>query len=237
MSEASVRLPPLVGGQAESWLALVELAESLGEHWLLVGGQMVFLHEVERRASQVRPTDDVDVVVDVRAEPAGLTRIHAVLVDAGFSQDAPSPDGVAHRYRRGQATFDVLAPDNLGSRAQLDLGVGRTIQAPGATQALRRSAVVRVHVGDQSAMIRRPNLDGALIGKAAVVKIASQSPASRSKRLRDFDSLAQMLGPSDRAEASFTKSESRLITQLNESSDLSELGAASVKALLDARWQ
>jgi hypothetical protein len=68
----------------------------------LLGGQMVFLHEVERRATDVRPTDDVDVVVDLRAEPAGLTRIHASLSLAGFDQNDPSPEGMAHRYRRAK---------------------------------------------------------------------------------------------------------------------------------------
>jgi len=39
-----VRLPALLGGQAESWRALIEIAPKLGQHWLLIGGQMVFLH-------------------------------------------------------------------------------------------------------------------------------------------------------------------------------------------------
>jgi hypothetical protein len=122
-------LPPLIGGQAKSWAALLELSPAFGDNWLLVGGQMVFLHEVERNGTDVRPTDDVDVVVDLRAEPAGLTRIHKALTDASFDQDQPGPEGTAHRYRRGSAVIDVLAPDNVGKRAQLDLGAGRTIEA------------------------------------------------------------------------------------------------------------
>ena len=39
-----VRLPPLAGGQ-ESWRALIEIGPQLGQRWLLIGGQMVFLHE------------------------------------------------------------------------------------------------------------------------------------------------------------------------------------------------
>jgi len=89
-----VVLPPLLGGQAESWAALVELAPALEVNWLLVGGQMVFLHEVERGANEVRPTDDVDVVVDLRAEPEGLGRMHLALDSAGFVQDSPSPEGI-----------------------------------------------------------------------------------------------------------------------------------------------
>ena len=76
---------------------------------------MVFLHEIERQVPDVRPTDDVDVVINVRAEPAGLARIHDRLIAADFSQDAPSSEGVAHRYRRGAAVLDVLARTTLAS--------------------------------------------------------------------------------------------------------------------------
>ena len=91
----TIRLPALAGGQAESWRALIEIAPRLGRHWLLIGGQMVFLHEVERQSSKVHPTNDIDLVVDLRVEPTALDHTHAVLADAGFEQDQPSPEGVA----------------------------------------------------------------------------------------------------------------------------------------------
>ncbi|MEM9201842.1 MAG: hypothetical protein AAGC53_09280 [Actinomycetota bacterium] len=233
MAESVIQLPPLAGGQADSWAALVELAPTLRDNWLLVGGQMVFLHEVERRSTDIRPTDDIDVVVNLRAEPAGLARIHETLVGADFSQDPPSPDGAAHRYRRGGAVFDVLAPDNVGERAQLTLGAGRTIEAPGTTQAFRRCDLVTVDLDGLSGVIRRPNLVGALVGKAsAVVKISSQSAASRAKHLRDFDSLARLLGPTDRAAANLGKAEERLLRRLVAEPGLSELGAASLRSML-----
>lgn len=224
-----------MGGQAESWAALVGLAPRFGENWLLVGGQMVFLHEVERRASEVRPTFDVDVVVDLRAEPGGLDRIHSLLVDAGFEQDLPGPDGAAHRYRRGAAVFDVLAPDNVGKRARLRLGAGHTIESPGTTQGFRRSSVVSVEFGGIVAPIRRPSVVGALVGKAAaVVKISSQSAASRAKHLRDVDSLARLLGPEDRHDANLVRAEHKLIAGLLDSSELTDLAVVSLRALLEA---
>ncbi len=54
-------LPPLHGAQEESWAALVELAPGFGKNWLLVGGQMVFLHMIERHVTDLRATDDIDV--------------------------------------------------------------------------------------------------------------------------------------------------------------------------------
>lgn len=230
-----VHLPHLVGGQAESWAALVSVAPSLGENWVLVGGQMVFLHEVERGVLDVRPTDDVDVVVDVRVEPSGLALTHNVLDAAGFARDPPDPDGVAHRYRRQGAVFDVLAPDNLGPRARLALGIGRTLQAPGTTQAFRRSAAVQVVLADRDAsgLVRRPTLVGSIVGKAsAALKVTSQSPASRAKHLRDLDSLGRLLGPADRQTADLTKSEKTLIRRLLGEEGLSDLAVASLELLL-----
>ena len=198
---AVIRLPPLAGGQVESWRALIELAPQLGHHWLLIGGQMVFLHEVERESTDVRPTNDIDLVVDLRIEPTVLGHTHDVLAAAGFSQDLPSPEGVAHRYRRGGATIDVLAPDHLGARAKLSLGSGRTIEVPGTSQAFGRVSLVRVELDDETAgIVRRPTLVGALLGKAtAVTEIVSMSSAERAKHVRDVDALARLLGPADRA--------------------------------------
>lgn len=231
MSEpAVIRLPPLTGGQAQSWRALIEVAPRLGQHWLLIGGQMVFLHEVERESSDVRPTNDIDLVVDLRIEPTVLGHTHDVLAAAGFEQDLPSPEGVAHRYRRGGATFDVLAPDHLGTRAKLSLGSGRTIEAPGTSQAFGRVSLVRVELDDVSGIVRRPTLVGALLGKAAAVtEIVSMSSAERAKHVRDVDALARMLGPTDRASASLTNKERSTLAQVAEHPDLSQLAARSIR--------
>ena len=232
MSEA-VRLPPLAGGQADSWRALVEIAPSLGDNWLLVGGQMVFLHEIDRHSSETRATYDIDVVVNLRVDPGGLDRINRVLVDAEFVQDLPSPAGVAHRYRRGGASVDVLAPDHLGNRATLQLGFGRTIESPGTTQAFLRSGQVRVELSDgAAALIRRPTLIGAVVGKiAAVTELVSQSPAERARHMRDVDALARLVGPADRDGASLTSRERSSVEHLAVDPALSKLAATSLRLL------
>jgi hypothetical protein len=224
-----IRLPTLAGRQVESWHALIDLVPSLGTNWLLVGGQMVYLHEVERRSGDLRPTDDIDVVIDLRVDLNGLTRINVALVAAGFAQDLPSPDGVAHRYRRQGAVIDVLAPDHVGKRATLRLGIGRTIEAPGTTQAFGRSSVVRVELSDQAAaLIRRPTLVGALLGKAAaVIEIVSQTTAERA-HLRDVDALARLLGVSDREDARLSKKERATLTRLVDQPELTRLAVANL---------
>jgi hypothetical protein len=233
VDQPRVALPALGGGQAASWAALIELAPMLGDHWLLIGGQMVLLHEVERHASAVRPTHDVDVAVNLRAVPSGLAAMHDALTSTGFRQDTPSPTGTAHRYRRGKAVIDVLAPDRIGSRARLTLGAGRTLEAPGSTQAFRRSELVTVTFEGAEATIRRPNLIGALLGKAAAVtKIPSQTMAERTKHLHDADALAQLLGVRDRRSADLTRTESRMLEALANEADLSPLASAQISLLL-----
>jgi len=231
--EPSIRLPPLAGGQQESWRAFIELAPTLGDHCLLVGGQMVFLLEVERGSLDTRATDDVDIVIDLRVEPAGLARVHQTLIAASFDQALPSADGIAHRYTRVGATIDVLAPDRLGSRARLALGSGRTIEAPGGSQALVRSSVVKVELTDGStAPVRRPTLVGALLGKvAAVTQIVSQTSAERAKHERDVDSLARLLGPTDREQAHLTRKERAVLERMAESPNLSALARRSIVLL------
>lgn len=230
-----VELPPLGGPQEESWAALLDVAPSLGQNWLLVGGQMVLMHEVERGAGAVRPTDDVDVVLDLRVEPSGLTRVHAALGAAGFVQDAPGPEGVAHRFRRSSAIIDVLAPDHLGRRATLTLGVGRTVEAPGSSQAFHRSEwrSVRLTGRNETASVRRPTLVGAIVAKsAATLRIASLDAASRAKHQRDVDALACLAGPVDRDGARLTPSEVRLVQRILDETSLSPVARASLVLLL-----
>ena len=205
----------------------VDTASSSGDRWFSCTRLHGSIH--------TRPTDDVDVVIDLRVEPAGLARVHQTLVDAGFGQVLPSADGIAHRYTRAGASFDVLAPDRLGSRARLKLGSGRTIEAPGGSQALIRSSVVDVELADGStARVRRPTLVGALLGKvAAVTQIVSQTSAERAKHVRDVDALARLLGPRDRDEADLTRKERAVLERMAESPDLSALAQRSI--LLVAR--
>ena len=76
--------------------------------------------------------------------------------------------GLCHRPLR-QARFGDGLFDNVGERAQLSLGVGRTIEAPGTTQTFRRCDVVTVDLDGSLSAVRRRNLVGALIGKASAV--------------------------------------------------------------------
>jgi hypothetical protein len=109
------------------------------------------------------------------------------------------------------ATIDVLAPDKLGKRARLTHGSGRTIEVPGASQALTRSGVVRVQLVDgPTALIRRPTLVGALLGKlAAATQIVSQSAAGPSTYATSTRSLDFSARPIAREPTSPERNERR----------------------------
>ncbi len=65
-----ITLPPLDSQTTAPWDALLDISESMGDFWTLVGGQMVFLHAVEAVVPPPRVSRDIDLVVDVRVRRA-----------------------------------------------------------------------------------------------------------------------------------------------------------------------
>ena len=153
-----VVLPVLTGKQALAWDALMAVAADLGEGWTLIGGQMVLLHQAERRPAGADPASgaglrwsyDLDVVVNLRTSRTRMSHIDSVLGDHGLTEQILP---VGHRYVDAAGTvFDVLAPDHLG-RHLPRLDRGNTLQAAGGTQALKRSELVEVEYNQQRAPI------------------------------------------------------------------------------------
>ena len=121
-----------------------------------------------------------------------------------------------------------------GSEAEpVALGGGRTIEAPGGSQALVRSNVVNVELTDGStARVRCPTLVGALLGKvAAVTQVVAQTSAERAKHVRDVDALARLPGPTDREQAHLTRKERSVLERTAEWPDLSALAQRSIVLL------
>ncbi len=86
---------------------------------------MVHLHCIERGVAPTRPTDDVDAVLDVRAEPGALHSFTTALVELGFASTGESWEGHQHRWQRGEAQIDVLIPRHL-----IDFAVLTTLIRP-----------------------------------------------------------------------------------------------------------
>jgi hypothetical protein len=194
----TVVLTGLTERQRQSWLGLLDVASSSPNGWCLVGGQMVHLYCQERGFSPSRPTNDGDVVLDVRAHPNVLRDFTGALAAVGFTSAGVSPEGHQHRWVRDRASIDLLIPQGLGTAAGSRTGItgGTTLSTPGAQQAIKRSEPVTVHVDEAVGTIRRPNMLGALVAKAAAFSVPSDS--AKERHLTDFATLAAMARGSDR---------------------------------------
>ncbi len=89
----TVVLSGLTDRQQQCWLGLLDVADDFPNGWCLVGGQMVHLYCQERGFSPPRPTNDGDLVLDVRARPNVLRDFTAALAALGFTSAGVSPEG------------------------------------------------------------------------------------------------------------------------------------------------
>jgi hypothetical protein len=187
-------LPAMPPEQTASWLGILDLHDRLSDGWTLIGGQ---------------PTNDADTVIDVRADPTILHTFTKTLTDLGFTSAGITAEGRQHRWKRGDASIDVLLPEGIGERASERHGVtgSPTLPTEGGTQALRRSETVAVTVDGREGFVRRPNLVGALVVKAA----AHTNPGDLDPRRhrRDFVVLAGLITARDFADEDLTKTDRR----------------------------
>jgi hypothetical protein len=129
-----IELPDFAGHADALWNALLDLGETVSAEWVLVGGQMVLLHAIEHGAAWPRVSMDLDVIVNARVT-ASVRGFVAEIEALGFVLDGMSPELLAHRYRRGDASIDVLAPEGLGERTDLTTTPpGHTLQVPAGTR-------------------------------------------------------------------------------------------------------
>ncbi len=206
--------------QVAAWNVILELADDLGDSWALVGGQMVMLHQIERSAERIPPSGldalrmsiDVDVVVNIRAGRNQMPHVHQVATSHGFSQIMGE---IAHRYRRpgSSVLLDVLAPESLGPNLPR-LGKGRTLQAVGASQALKRIEPIKVRLGAASGTVYRPNLVGAIIMKGMVAERVGTGGPRQGRDLDDVALLATLLTHEDVRTASLKPKERALLRRL-----------------------
>jgi len=219
MNAPPVVLDQLTPAAEHGWHLLLDLREAGFSDWLLIGGQMMYLLTIEHGGPLPRPTDDMDVAVNVRALPGGTLMLADWLVGRGLTFEQPSTDGIGTRFSGpadpgpGEVKFDILAPEGLGAKTDIRTQPpARTVQAPGATQAFQRSEWVAVTLVSQvgraprTGGVRRPNLLGALVAKAAATQIpVRQNPerdwadaAMALALLERPDLAAEELTPGDR---------------------------------------
>ena len=230
-----VDLTGLAPAAVEGWWFLLDLTAEEPHACLLVGGQMVHVLIVEHGGEPVRTTVDVDVVVNVRIRPDGTRWLSSWLTARAFEFAGASPDGVGHRFTRpatlgpGTVIFDVLGPDGLGSRTSLTTAPpARTIEVPGATQALRRSELVAISATGAGArdvrmgQVRRPSLLGALVAKAAATTIAARSNPERD--WQDAAILSTLIDDPRSMAAACDRKDRQRLRRLRPLSDLTHNG-------------
>lgn len=93
--------------------AVAKALGSLGEPFVFVGGAVVSLYAPRGTTLEQRPTDDVDVVVEL-ASYGSYTQLDERLRQAGFQNDVMSK--VIYRYRVQGISVDVMPtePEILG---------------------------------------------------------------------------------------------------------------------------
>lgn len=185
LARPPVALPSMPQQQEAAWGVLLDMDEKLNDPWCLVGGQMVLLHCVENGYAVQRPTDDGDVVLGVWTHRDALLHASALLREANFAETA-TDDGYGYRYTNGSASIDLLLPEEMERQDHRPTTVsGRTgLPIPGGNQALIRAERVPVMLGQRHGHVRRPNLLGALVAKAAA------AVADRRDTGRHHDDLA-----------------------------------------------
>lgn len=125
--------------------------------------------------------------------------------DLGFRSAGISAEGRQHRWLRDKASIDVLLPEGIGQTATERQGVtgSPTLPTQGGTQALQRSEVVAVTVAGREGFVRRANLVGALVVKAAAhTNVGDQDPR---RHRRDFLLLAELITAADFANEQLSK--------------------------------
>jgi hypothetical protein len=168
-----------VGGWAYPWPNVAEIeAELPHTHWTLIGGLMVQLHAVNHGLEVVRPTNDVDIMVHVetgRGRPGATAH---VLTRLGYEiqPEHNRRESVAHRFRRGRDTIDVVVADHAAPRVLEPMAGNRMVPIEGGTQALRRTVNARLEIGGRVSTISVPDPYGALVIKSAAHKADSRDP-------------------------------------------------------------
>jgi hypothetical protein len=176
-----VDIPDRGDAYHEMWVELMRLTEEQPALWTLIGAHMVALHGWAHGRDAIRPSRDADILVDVRVVTKGVHILSRALIRDGYVLSDKSVGGLGHSFARGEVSFDVLAPDGLGSRVRLTtVDDFRTVMVPGGSQALRRTARMRVRSRSESGIVPVPDLLGAILVKIRAIGVDDEPDAQRS---------------------------------------------------------
>lgn len=193
-----VEFTPFSDAERSSWWALLDIAKNMPDGWSLTGGGLIRLLIEERKHLGARATQDIDVVLDVRARRANIHDFYQTLSTLGFAPDGLNASGQNHRWVRGEAQIDVLVPSGLSLRTLSwnYPGFGKLLPTRGAQFVLHDIEKVSVHVGNRSGVINRPTALGALYGKCSA--LLNNGDTNKSRHITDIALLSQVLTRDER---------------------------------------
>jgi len=176
-----IQIRPVDAQDEEVWRALLELRERYPEGWTLIGARMVTLFAFEHDRTPPRFSLDADALINVRLIPRGTQQFSQLLLELGYELIDVSGFGHGHRFKKGSAVIDVLAPDGLNAvKRRVTVPPLYTVEVPGGSQALQRTELVEVVIGDARGVLPRPNLLGAILVKTRAIAV---DDAKESQRL------------------------------------------------------
>lgn len=145
---------------------------------MLVGGLMVHAHALLSGVSHARPTDDADLVVELRVGSYGEAA--SVMLDLGYRRHESIDHRVPfHRFTRDSEHVDLMAPDD-----HLVRFAGRAVLGvPGSRSALKRTIEFTIPGGRS---VRLPELASALSLKGAAYYLPAPN---RQRHLQDAVTL------------------------------------------------
>lgn len=170
------------------WPLVFEIAEATPRgSWVLVGGLMVHVHALRAGIATMRPTRDVDVLLNVSV--AAATEVAAELIRLGFQTVAPSRGNPVHRFARNSEVVDVMVARDV--RSSTRWRSRPILRSPGAAQALVRRDTYTFVSDRRHVDVDVPDSVGAMIAKAAAFAVDSRNP---QRHLEDLAVLAAATG-------------------------------------------
>lgn len=145
----------------------------------LVGGLMVAVHG--RRAGVVmrRSTDDMDALVDFRADRGSLAAVAAALRGLGFELTEGRREPAYRFVNRDGRKVDIMVADHLPSGMRPRLALRDAFVAPAGQQAInRRDTYTLTFNGGASVTLGVPDELGSIVAKGAAF-VADQRDRGR----------------------------------------------------------
>lgn len=174
------------------------------DRWMLVGGLMVHAHASLAGIPHLRPTDDADLVVELRA--GSYSEAARTLHELGYQRHEPLDHRAPfHRFTRTDEHVDLMVPEDRPVRF-----AGRDVLGvPGSRSALNRTIGFTLPTGVE---IRIPDLASALSLKGAAYHLPG---ANRQRHLQDAVTLFASAGPVLELSTSMRRNINHLINALD----------------------